>query len=67
MLLFSCERGQKVAVGQVGITVTVLQVRGDREPLAVSAPADCAVPREEVWQQLRQPGPPQDGEPSPPA
>jgi sRNA-binding carbon storage regulator CsrA len=50
MLLFSCERGQKVAVGHVGITVTVLEVQGDRERLAVSASADCAVHREEDWQ-----------------
>jgi carbon storage regulator CsrA len=67
VLLVSCERGQKVIVGSAGITVTVMEVRGDRVRLAVSAPAGCAVHREEVGQQLRQPGPPQGGETSPAA
>ena len=67
MLLLSCERGQAVTIGCYGITVTVLEVRGDRVRLAVSAPAGFTVHSQEVWQQCRLADLPHDGEPSPAA
>jgi carbon storage regulator len=58
MLLLSCERGQKVVIGCEGIAVAVMEVRGDRVRLGISAPSGCAVHRKEIWQQPGQPGPP---------
>jgi carbon storage regulator len=66
MLQLSCERGQKVVVGCEGITVTVLEVRGDRVRLGISAPAGCEVHRQEVWQPHK-PEPSQDGTTTPAA
>lgn len=65
MLLLSCGPGQKVAVGRAGVTVTVLEVRGDRVRLAVSTPAGCAVHPQKVWQEFRPPGPSEGGGASP--
>ncbi len=65
MLLFSCECSQQVAVGDAGILVTVLEIRGERVRLGVSAPSGCPIHCQEVWQQAIQSGPPQDGATAP--
>ena len=67
MLLLSCERGQKVVIGCEGIAVAVMEVRGDRVRLGISAPASWEVHRQEIWQQPDQPRPPPEGATTPAA
>jgi len=49
MLILSRKVGEKVIVPDCGLTITVLAVQGQRVRLGISAPADTAVHREEVW------------------
>jgi carbon storage regulator len=54
MLVLSRRIGERIVVPDCAVTVTVLDVRGDTVRLGVSAPADVAVHREEVWHRVRQ-------------
>jgi carbon storage regulator CsrA len=66
MLLLSCERGQRVTVEPEGIAVAVLEVRGNRVRLGILAPAGGTIHRQEVWEPVRQLGPPRGVEPPQP-
>ena len=50
MLVLSRKAGEKIVVPECELTVTVLEIAGGRARLGISAPADVAVHREEVWQ-----------------
>jgi carbon storage regulator len=52
MLVLSRKVGQRILVPGSNLVVTVVSVKGNRVRLGVSAPADVAVYREEVWRQL---------------
>ncbi len=54
MLVLSRKVGEQVFVPDLGVTVKVLSVERGRVRLGIVAPADTAVYREEVWQQVRQ-------------
>jgi carbon storage regulator len=54
MLVLSRRIGERIVVPDCALTVTVLEVRGDTVRLGVSAPAEVAVHREEVWRRVRQ-------------
>ena len=54
MLVLSRKLGQQIVIPQCELAVTVLGVEGSSIRLGVSAPADIAVYREEVWQKVRQ-------------
>ena len=47
MLVLSRKHGEKIVIGD-SITVTVVEVKGDRVRIGVTAPAEVAVHREEV-------------------
>ena len=47
MLLLSRKRGEKIVIGN-GITVTVLEVRGDQVRLGFNAPAEVPIRRKEI-------------------
>jgi carbon storage regulator len=49
MLVLSRKVGEKVVVPDYRVTITVLSVQGGRVRLGISAPAETAVHREEVW------------------
>lgn len=51
MLVLSRARGEKVVIGE-NITVTVLDVRGDRVKLGFEGPPEVAIHRQEVFQRL---------------
>ena len=50
MLLLSRKCGEKIVIPQLNITVTVLEIRGDRIRLGVTAPLNVSVHREEIWE-----------------
>ena len=54
MLVLSRKVGEKIVIPQQNITLTVLEVRGDRIRLGITAPADVAVHRQEIWQKIQQ-------------
>jgi carbon storage regulator len=52
MLVLSRKVGERILVPDSHLVVTVVSVKGDRVRLGVSAPADVAVYREEVWRRI---------------
>ena len=52
MLVLSRTRGERVVIGQ-SITVTVLEVRGDKVKLGFEGPAEVPIHRQEVHERLR--------------
>jgi carbon storage regulator len=51
-LVMSRKRGEKIVISDC-ITVEVIEIRGDKVRLAVTAPKPVPVHREEVWQQIQ--------------
>ncbi len=49
MLVLSTGRGQKLVIPAWNVTLTVLEVRGERVRLGISAPANIPVHLPEVW------------------
>jgi len=54
MLVLSRKLGEKIVLPQQKITLTVLEIRGDRIRLGITAPADVAVHRQEIWQKIHE-------------
>ena len=54
MLVLSRKCGEKIVIPGQNITLTVLEVRGDRIRLGITAPPGVPVHREEVWQRIQQ-------------
>jgi carbon storage regulator len=55
MLVLSRKLGESIVVPDCGLTLTVLEVRGNTVRLGITAPAGVAVYREEIWRRVRQP------------
>lgn len=53
MLVLSRARGEQIVIGG-NITVTVLEVRGDKVRLGFDGPAEVPIHRQEVQQRLQQ-------------
>lgn len=55
MLLLSRRAGQRILIGD-DIVIEVADIRGDKVRIAISAPKDVPVHREEVWLAIRRDG-----------
>ena len=55
MLVLSRKLGEEIVVPALGLRLTVLAVEGKTVRLGVTAPAEVAVHRQEVWEQIRRP------------
>ena len=53
MLVLSRKQGEKLLIGD-DITITVIEIRGDRVCLGFEAPGEVAIHRKEVWQKISQ-------------
>jgi carbon storage regulator len=56
MLVLSRKRGEKIVIGG-DVTLTVLEVRGDRVKLGFTAPAEVPIHREEIHRRIEQRSP----------
>ena len=54
MLILSRKIGERILAPHCALAITVLAVEGKTVRLGVSAPAEVAVYREEVWRRLCQ-------------
>jgi len=62
MLVLRRKVGERIVVPDCGVVLTVLAVEGNKVRLGISAPAEIAVARAELWQQPREaPRPPAKG------
>jgi carbon storage regulator len=52
MLILSRKLGERIVVPQCALAITVVAIQGKAVRLGISAPAELAVYREEVWAQL---------------
>ena len=48
MLVLSRKKNESIIIND-NITVTVIEIRGDKVRLGIEAPADVVVHREEIW------------------
>ena len=64
MLVLSRKIGEKIVIPQQNITLTVLEIRGDRIRLGITAPADVSVHRQEIWQKIHEQTQPAAAEPT---
>ena len=54
MLVLTRKSGETIVLPEQQVTVTVLEVRGDRVRLGIEAPADVRIHRIEVWRRIQQ-------------
>jgi carbon storage regulator len=54
MLVLSRKIGERILVPDYELAITVVAVEGNRVRLGISAPAEVAVYREEIWHQVCQ-------------
>jgi carbon storage regulator len=54
MLVLSRKPGERIVVPDCELAITVLEVDGKRVRLGISAPAQVAVYREEIWREIGQ-------------
>jgi carbon storage regulator len=52
MLVLSRMKDERIVIGDK-ITITIVDIRGDRVRLGVEAPPDVPVHRQEVWDAIR--------------
>jgi carbon storage regulator len=52
MLVLARKLGERIVVPQCGLTITVSAIDGNKVRLAIAAPAEIDVYREEVWRRL---------------
>jgi len=52
MLVLSRKLGERICVPHCGLTFTIIAIEGNRVRLGISAPADVAVYREEIWREI---------------
>lgn len=53
MLVLSRQRDQSIIIGDREITITVVDIRGDKVRIGVRAPKDTPVHREEVYDAIK--------------
>ena len=53
MLIMTRKQGDAVVIPELGITVRILDIRGESVRIGVQAPTDMAVHRHEVWERIR--------------
>jgi carbon storage regulator len=52
MLVLSRKVGERILLPSSNVVLTVVSVKGNQVRLGISAPADVAVHREEIWRQI---------------
>jgi len=55
MLVLSRKAGEQIVINDT-ITVTIVEIRGDKVRIGIEAPADVAVHRQEVWDAIKSEG-----------
>jgi carbon storage regulator len=59
MLVLSRKKNESIVINS-DITITVVEIRGDKVRLGIVAPKDVPVHREEVYDAIRSKAPPED-------
>jgi carbon storage regulator len=54
MLVLTRKVGQEIVLPTCGLSMTVLDVAGERAKIGISAPPDVDVNRKEIWQRIQE-------------
>jgi carbon storage regulator len=52
MLVLTRKVGEAIVIPQCGVTVTVLEIRGQKVRVGLAAPPEVQLHRQEVWERL---------------
>ena len=52
MLVLSRHRDESIQIGD-GVTITIVDIRGDKVRIGVEAPQDMQIHRREVWEAIK--------------
>jgi carbon storage regulator len=52
VLVLTRKCNEQIVLPELGVTITILDVRGDKVRVGVSAPSDAKVYRQEAWSQM---------------
>jgi carbon storage regulator len=63
MLVLSRKVSEQILVPESGLSFTILEIRGDRVRIGITAPDNVAVYRREVWARIQAEAAPQPGGP----
>lgn len=53
MLVLSRKVGERIVLPDCNVTVTLLEINGNKIRLGISAPPEVTVHREEIWRRLK--------------
>jgi len=53
MLVLSRKVGEEIVAPQLGLVFTILEVRGDKVKVGITAPPDVQIHRREVWTRIQ--------------
>jgi len=53
MLVLSRHRGESIIIGDDGIVITIVEIRGDKVRLGIVAPKEVPVHRQEVYDKIQ--------------
>ena len=53
MLVLSRQKNERVVIGDMEITITIVDIRGDKVRLGITAPTEIAVHRKEVYEAIQ--------------
>jgi len=53
MLVLSRHRGESITIGDDGIVITIVEIRGDKVRLGIVAPKEVPVHRQEVYDKIQ--------------
>lgn len=53
MLVLSRKAGEKIVINE-NITITLIEIRGDKARLGIDAPRDVSIHRQEVWAAIQE-------------
>lgn len=64
MLVLSRKKNESIVINQ-DITITVVEIRGDKVRLGIVAPKDVPVHRQEIWDAIKKPSATEEDQPPP--
>lgn len=56
MLVLSRRRNESIVLPELGITIVIVEIRGEKARIGIEAPKEISVHRSEVWNAIQRSG-----------